>query len=150
MLRLASNKLSANFRKLSAMHKKLLRIYNNSFSKKNQIVYRCNGASLPEQDNIRLPFVDCILDISRSGKSKQVVPCLLDSGSQISVCSYDMFIQLGGNPNVLDKSRTVAISSTSELIDDCILGVVRIDLFIMLQLKHKEPQFAQTFVNLMV
>ena len=61
-----------------------------------------------------------------------------------------MFIQLGDNPDVLDKSRTVSISSTTELRDDCILGVVRIDLFIMLQLKHKEPKFAKTFVNLMV
>ena len=61
-----------------------------------------------------------------------------------------MFLQLGGNPDSLDKSRTVSISSTTELRDDCILGVVRIDLFIMLQLKHKQPQFAKTFVNLMV
>ena len=105
---------------------------------------------MSEQDNIRIPFVDCILDISRFGKSKQVVPCMLDTGSQISVCSYDMFIDLGGNPDELDKSRAVAISSTTELKDDCILGVLRIDLYIMLQLKNKEPQFAQTFVNLKV
>ena len=150
MLRLASIKQNDNCRKFRAMHKKLLRIHNNYSLHKNQVVYRCNGAALSEQDNIKLPFVDCILDISRSGKAEKVVPCMLDTGSQISVCSYEMFIDLGGDPDKLDKSRTVAISSTTELKDDCILGVLRVDLYIMLQLKHKEPQFAQTFVNLMV
>ena len=63
-----------------------------------------------------------------------------------------MFIQLGGTPEVLDRSQTVTISSTTELRDDFILGVVRVDLFIMLQLKHKKkvPQFAKTFINLTV
>ena len=92
MVRLASITQSANCSKLNAMHKKLLKIYNNSLLNKNQIVYRCNSASLPEQDNIKLPFVNCILDISRTGTSEQIVPCLLDSGSQIFVCSYDKCI----------------------------------------------------------
>ena len=66
-------------------------------------MYRCNGASLGEQDNLKLPFVDCILDINRSGKAGQIVPCMLDTGSQISVCSYKMFIDLDGDPSKLDK-----------------------------------------------
>ena len=85
---------------------------------------------------MKLPFVDAILDINRSGKAGQIVPCMLDTGSQISVCSYKMFIDLGGDPIKLDKSKTVAISSTTELKDDCILGVQRIDTYIMLQLKN--------------
>ena len=89
MLRLASDKQNVNYKKMCSMHKKLLKYYTNSFSRKNHFVYRCHGASLSEQDNIRLPFVDCILDFSKSGKSKQVVPCMLDTGSQISVCSYN-------------------------------------------------------------
>ena len=48
---------------------------------------------------------------------------MLDTGSQISVCSYSMFIKLGGDPNCLDKSKSLSISSTTELRDDCILGV---------------------------
>ena len=90
------------------------------------------------------------MDINRAGKAGQIVPCMLDSGSQISVCSYDMFVNLGGDPKNLDRSKAVTISSTTELKDDCILGVQRIDLYIMLQCKNKEPQFARTYLNLMV
>merc|ERR1711888_185879 len=99
MLKLAGIKQNDNCRKFKAMHKKLLRIHKNSLLEKNQVVYRCNGASLGEQDNLRLPFVDCILDITRSGKADQIVPCMLDTGSQISECSYNMFINIGGDPD---------------------------------------------------
>ena len=34
--------------------------------------------------------------------------------------------------------------------DECILGVQRIDIYIMLQCKDKKPQFARTHLNLMV
>ena len=63
-----------------------------------------------------------------------------------------MFIKLGGTEEVLDRSQTVAISSTTDLRDDCILGIVKVDLYIMIHLKHdhKQPQFTKTFINLMV
>ena len=150
MLRLASDTQNANCKKMSSLHKKLLRNYNNSFSLNKQIVYRCNGASTTEKDNIYLPFADCILDFSKTGQSKPVIPCMLETGSQISVCSYSMFIQLGGDLDSLDKSRSFSISSTTELRDDCILGVVKIDLYIMLKLKQKQPEFGKTFVNMMI
>ena len=69
MLKLASIKQNDNCRKFKAMHKKLLRIHKNSLLERNQVVYRCNGASLGEQDNLNLPFVDAILDINRSVKA---------------------------------------------------------------------------------
>ena len=75
---------------------------------------------------------------------------MMDTGSQISVCSFEMFLKLGGNTNNLDRSKTVTISSTTELKDDCILGQQRIDIYIMLQCKNKEPQFARTYLNLLV
>ena len=75
---------------------------------------------------------------------------MLDTGSQISVCSYSTFIKLGGDPNSLDKSRSFSISSTTELRDDCILGVVKIDLYIMLKMKQGQPEFGKTFVNMLV
>ena len=75
---------------------------------------------------------------------------MIDSGSQIWVCSYDMFVNLGGDPKNLDKSKAVTISSTTEMKNDCILGVQRIDIYIMLHCKAKEPQFARTHLNLMV
>ena len=128
MLKLASIKQVDYYRKFKAMHKKLFGIYTSSLLVSNQIVYMCKGASLGEQDNLKLPFVDCILDINRSGKAGRIVPCMLDIGSQISVCSHQMFLDLGGDPNKLDKSKTVAISSTTELKDDCILGVQRINI----------------------
>ena len=102
------------------------------------------------QDNLKLPLVNCILDINKSGSAGQIVPCMLDTGSEISVCSFEMFLKLGGNPNNLDRSKTVTISSTTELKDDCILGQQRIDIYIMLQCKNKEPQFARTYLNLLV
>ena len=150
MLKFASIKQNDNCRKFKAMHKKLLRIHKNVLLDSNRVVYRCNAALLGEQDNLKLPFVNCILDINRSGKAGQIVPCMLDTGSQISVCSYEMFLNLGGNPNNLDRSKTVTISSTTELKDDCILGQQRIDIYIVLQCKNKEPQFARTYLNLLV
>ena len=108
------------------------------------------GASTKEEDNIRLPFSDCILDFSKTGTSQPVIACMLDTGSQISVCSYSMFIKLGGDPSSLDKSTSFSISSTTELRDDCILGVVKVDLYIMLKLKSGQPEFGKTFVNMLV
>ena len=105
---------------------------------------------MSDHDNLKLPWVTCILDINRAGKPGQIVPCMIDSGSQISVCSYDMFVHLGGDPKNLDRSKAVTISSTTELKNDCILGVQRIDIYIMLHGKAKDPQFAGTHLNLMV
>ena len=75
---------------------------------------------------------------------------MIDSGSQISVCSYNMFVSLGGDPKNLDRSKAVTISSTTEMKNDCILGVQKIDIFIMLHGRAKDPQFARTHLNLMV
>ena len=72
MLKLASIKQNNNCRKFKAMHKKLLRIHKNSLLESNQVMYRCNGASLGEQENLKFPFVDCILDINTSGKAGQI------------------------------------------------------------------------------
>ena len=97
-----------------------------------------------------MPFTDCILDFSKTGQSQPVIACMLDTGSQISVCPYSMFVKLGGDPNSLDKSRSFSISSTTELWDDCILRVVKIDLYIMLKMKKGQPEFGKTFVNMLV
>ena len=75
---------------------------------------------------------------------------MLDSGSQLSCCSYAMFVSLGGDPKYLDRSKAVTISSTTEIRNDCILGVQKIDIYIMLHGKTKDPQFARTHLNLMV
>merc|ERR1711984_72281 len=61
-----------------------------------------------------------------------------------------MFVSLGGDPKYLDRSKAVTISSTTEMKNDCILGVQRIDIYIMLHGKAKDPQFARTHLNLMV
>ena len=118
MLRLANNTQGANCKKMSYLQKKLLRNYNNSFSLNKPIIYKCKGASTTDEDNIRLPFADCILDFSKTGQSQPVIACMLDTGSQISVCSYSMFIKLGGDPNSLDKSKSFSISSTTEIRDE--------------------------------
>ena len=89
------------------MHTKLVKIHKNSFLDRSKVIYRCSASLLSDQDNLKLPWVTCILDINRSGKAGQIVPCMLDSGSQISVCSYDMFVNLGGNPKNLDRPKAV-------------------------------------------
>ena len=61
-----------------------------------------------------------------------------------------MFRKLGGDPSSLDKSKSFSISSTTELRDDCILGVVKVDLYIMLKQKSGQPKFGKTFVNMLV
>ena len=75
---------------------------------------------------------------------------MIDSGSQLSCCSYAMFLSLGGDPEYLDRSKAVTISSTTKLRKNCILGVQKIDIYIMLHGKAKDPQFARTHLNLMV
>ena len=123
MIKLANLQQDINCQKIKAMHTKLVKIYNNSFLDKSKVIYRCSASLLSDHDNLKLPWVTCILDINKAGKSSQIVPCMIDSGSQISVCSFDMFVNLGGDPNKFDKSKAVTISSTTEMKNDCILGV---------------------------
>ena len=139
MLKLANKTQGSHFKKIIYLQKKLLHSYNNSSSFIKPIIYKCQGASTKEEDNIRLPFTDCILDFSKTGTIQPVIACMLDSGYQISICSYSMFKKLGGDQSSLDKSKSFSISSTTELRDDCILGVVKVDLFIMLKLKSGQP-----------
>ena len=75
---------------------------------------------------------------------------MIDFGIQLSCCSYAMFLSLGGDPEQLDRSKAVTISSTTELRTNCILGVQKIDVYIMLHGNAKNPKFACTHVNLMV
>ena len=131
MIKLASLKQDINCQKIKAMHTKLVKIYKNSFLDKS------SASLLSDHDNLKLPWVTCILDINKEGKSSKLVPCMIDSGSQISVCSFDMFVNLGGDPKNLDKSKAVTISSTTEMKNDCILGVHRIDIYIILQCSIK-------------
>ena len=91
MIRLANLKQHDCCRKIRSMHKKSIKIYENSFSNRTKVVYRCNAALLDVQDNLKLPLINCILDINKSGSAGQIVPCMLDTGSQISVCSFEMF-----------------------------------------------------------
>ena len=150
MINLANLSQDVSCLKIKSMHTKLLKIYKNSFLDKNKVIYRCSASLLSNHDNLNLPWVSCILDIDRDGKPGKIVPCMIDSGSQISVCSYNMFVSLGGDPKNLDRSKAVTISSTTEMKNDCILGVQKIDIFIMLHGKAKDPQFAKTHLNLMV
>ena len=103
MLKLANKTQGSHYKKIIYLQKKLLHSYNNSCSLNKPIIYKCKGASTTEEDNIRLPFTDCILDFSKTGTSQPVIACMLDTGSQISVCSYSMFRKLGGDPSSLHK-----------------------------------------------
>ena len=150
MIKLANLKEVINCQKIKAMHTKLVKIHKNSFLDTNKVIYRCSASLLSDHDNLKLPWVTCILDINRDGKASKLVPCMLDSGSQLSCCSYAMFVSLGGDPKYLDRSKAVTISSTTEMRNDCILGVQKIDIYIMLHGKAKDPQFARTHLNLMV
>ena len=111
MIKLASLKQDINCQKIKAMHTKLVKIHKNSFLDRSKVIYRCSASLLSDHDNLKLPWVTCILDINRAGKAGQIVPCMIDSGSQISVCSYDMFVNLGGDPKNLDRSKAVTIAA---------------------------------------
>ena len=123
MKNLANQSQDVSCKKLKSMHIKLLTIYKNSLLDKEKIFYKCSASLLSSDDNLNLPWVSCILDINKDGKPGKIMPCMVDSGSQISVCSYNMFVNLGGDPNNLDRSKAVTISSTTEMKNDCILGV---------------------------
>ena len=150
MLKLTNKKQGSHFKKIIYLQKKLVNRYNNTCSLNKPIVYKCAGASTKEEDNIHLPFTDCILDFSKTGTTQPVIACMLDTGSQISICSFSMFRKLGGDQSSLDTTKSYSISSTTELRDDCILGVIKVNLYIMLKLKSGQPEFGKTFVNMLV
>ena len=113
MLKLTNKKQGSHYKKIIYLQKKLVNSYNNSCSLIKSIVYKCADASTKEEDNIHLPFTDCILDFSKTGTTQPVIACMLDTGSQISICSFSMFRKLGGDQSSLDTTKSYSISSTT-------------------------------------
>ena len=79
MSKFANKTQGPHYKKMIYLQKKLLRSYNNSCGLNKPIIYKCKGASTTEEDNIRLPFTDCILDFGKTGPSLPIIACMLDT-----------------------------------------------------------------------
>ena len=66
---LANLKEVINCQKIRSLHQKLIKIYKNSFLDTNRIIYRGSAYLFCDHDNLKLPWLTCILDINRDGKA---------------------------------------------------------------------------------
>ena len=72
MIKLANLKQVINCQKIKALHTKLVKIHKTSFLDTKKVIYRCSAYLLSDHDNLKLPWVTCILDINREGKASKL------------------------------------------------------------------------------
>ena len=112
MLKFANKTQGPHYKKMIYLQKKLLRSYNNSCGLNKPIIYKCKGASTTDEDYIRLPFTDFILDFGKTGPSQPIIACMLDTGSQISFCSYRPVLNTRLAQYIFSYLETCHISKT--------------------------------------
>ena len=76
-----------------------------------------------ETDQNRLPEI--FLNFTRDS-SNQLILGLCDSGAQTSIIGHDQLCQLGFNDNQIQKTESYNIQSSTELVEDAIIGKIKL------------------------
>ena len=122
--------------KLLSLCKTLINKHARASNISSPKILECSTISLPEESVYELPLVQGLLRCKTSGSTEnEIFPMMLDTGSEISLLSFEKFLQIGGKEEILDKKCKFSISSSTELREDCIVGIAKLNLFIVLKCK---------------
>ena len=83
---------------------------------------------------------------------KELQPALIDTGAQMSIVGYAQLIKMGFTDNQIKPSETYNIRSSTEMVEDCIRGSIKIKTFCLLKSEDDSDysQFGKISVDFLV
>ena len=139
--------------KLMSLCKNLINKFARAVNIPSPKILKCNAISLPAESVYELPLVQGWLRCKSTGSTEnEIFPMMLDTGSEISLLGLEKFLQIGGKEETLDKKSRFSISSSTELKEDCIEGIAKLNLFVALKSKKSsnEIKFGKVVIDFYV
>ena len=141
--------------KFKALCNRLTTLSKNPCIGQPILLKKCKSLLKNQQESTNLPYIQGFL-YDKKGKqklqTKTLINFMADSGSEISLCSKEAFLSLGGQLSNLKSDQRYSISSSTEIKVDCVMGTAELDIYLVLKNKQNldQMQLAKSKLNLLV